>query len=321
MTPRVSVVVPSYNRADLLPETLDSLVAQTMTDFEAVVVDDGSTDGTAEVVARYAPMVRRIWQENRGCAAACNHGIRETTAPCILILGSDDLLTPDCLQVLADTLDGHAEAGIAYGDSVEFGDCARPTRFFQRFPPRDGMVAAKVLLHFNLGAACSVMFRRSGLERVGLFDEGLRFAEEVDLWLRYAAASPCVSVPRVVSRVRASTVGKHWNPLAGPAHNDTRGRIRARFIEQHPEVAAQLSRRELAYVQARWHFDAGIWALRRRDRADARRLIGTFLKRCKHYPQGYWYYVLTFLPWRIVRRFDGELPTEKEAETGDRATR
>jgi glycosyltransferase involved in cell wall biosynthesis len=94
-TPIISVVIATYNRASLLRETLDSIVTQSFRDFEIIVVDDGSTDGTEAVVRSYGPTLRYIRQENRGPSAARNLGIQNARANWISIQDSDDICTPD----------------------------------------------------------------------------------------------------------------------------------------------------------------------------------------------------------------------------------
>ena len=304
---RVSVIIPTFNRAGLVGETLDSLLAQTMQDLEAVVVDDGSADDTAGVVAGYAPRIRYVAQQNTGCAGASNRGIRETAAPYILILGSDDKLAPDCLAVLADRLDEHPDAGMAYGGYDEFGEGARAGDCFERWPPADGMIALKILRQCFFTAACSVMFRRTCVDEAGPFDEELGFAEDFDLWLRLAARRPAVCVRRVLSHVRASRQSKSRNVETIVQNELTKARIIERFLREHPAAAAELPQRERARIAARPYFDAGVWALRHRRRRDARRHLRAFLARYKFYPQGYWYYALSFCPWPLAEWFAGRV--------------
>ncbi|MDD1679226.1 MAG: glycosyltransferase, partial [Methanomicrobiales archaeon] len=99
-TPSVSVVIATYNRAALLGETIESVLKQRFRDFEIIVVDDGSTDGTQEVLKTYGDKIRCFHQENRGPSAARNLGIRQARGRWIAIQDSDDLCAPDHLEVL-----------------------------------------------------------------------------------------------------------------------------------------------------------------------------------------------------------------------------
>jgi glycosyltransferase involved in cell wall biosynthesis len=306
----IAIIIPTYNRADVIGEAIESALAQTLGDIEIVVVDDGSSDGTPEVVSGYAPRVRYIRQKNGGCASARNAGIRATTAPYLLCLDSDDILERDACEQLAQCLDDHPDAGLAYGDHDRLGELAEPGRFFDEHLGESGMIASGVLRRFVLTAACSVMFRRECLGKAGMFDESLRFAEDTDFWLRLCARYRAVFVPRVISHVRIAATSKHRNPVTAERNCADKVRIIERFVGQHPEVAAELSPGELSRLRARPYFDTGVWALRHGERRKARRLLGSSLARCKTYPQAYWYYLLTFLPWAVVDRFAGRLKSE-----------
>src|SRR5438552_1251330 len=102
----VSVIIPSYNHAHFLPESIESVLQQTIQDFEIVVIDDGSTDDTAAIVAKY-PQVRYLRQENRGLAAALNTGIRETSGRFLIFLDADDKLLPCALEASLNCFQKH----------------------------------------------------------------------------------------------------------------------------------------------------------------------------------------------------------------------
>ena len=96
--PKVSVVIPTYNRAHLICETIDSILAQTYKDYEIIVVDDGSTDNTQEVLKRYGDKVRYFYQQNQGQASAWNFAVRQSSGEYIALLDSDDLWLPQKLE-------------------------------------------------------------------------------------------------------------------------------------------------------------------------------------------------------------------------------
>ncbi len=119
MSPRVSVLIPSWNREEYLGEAIESVLAQTYRDFEIVVVDDGSTDGTAELVGRYGG-VRYIWQPHSGISAARNRALEEARSELIAWLDSDDLYAPTKLEKQVAYLDAHPECQIVFCLPVGF---------------------------------------------------------------------------------------------------------------------------------------------------------------------------------------------------------
>lgn len=124
LTPKVSIVIPCYNYGSFLPETLDSVAAQTFRDFEVIVVDDGSTDvKTIEVLDRLEQShVRVIRSRNRGVSAARNRGIAEANGRFILTLDADDLIAPEYLARAVPILEGNAAVGVVFGERQLFGE-------------------------------------------------------------------------------------------------------------------------------------------------------------------------------------------------------
>lgn len=122
--PKVSVVIPCYNHGQFLPETLDSLEAQTFTDFEVIVVNDGSTDTPTVALMNGLDRdkARVLHTENRGVSAARNLGISEARGEYILPLDADDLIAPEYMQRAVGVLDAEPEVGIVYGERVLFGE-------------------------------------------------------------------------------------------------------------------------------------------------------------------------------------------------------
>lgn len=185
--PAVSVVIPTYNRADLLGRALDSVLGQTFADYEVLVIDDGSTDGTAAAAARYAERDRRVQYlrqpENRGVSAARNRGLCEARGEFVAFLDSDDEWMPDKLErQLAVMAAASDRVGLVYtGVESVFGDGSRRVdRASRRGDVYAEMLAGNVL-H---GGGSNVLLRRAAAERTGFFDEGIPAAEDYDYWLR-----------------------------------------------------------------------------------------------------------------------------------------
>ena len=190
-SPKVSILIPAYNRADLLRLTLESALRQTFDDYEIVVVDDGSTDDTAAVVRSVAPGARYIYQENQGIPEVLNRCVRETRGEYVQFLGSDDLLMPDTLARSAALLDAHPNVGLVHGAAAIIDSAgnqryiSRPA-FAQGDYVRSGRDEIRDLLLSNHIAATTVMARRACLIEAGLFDARLKLYEDWNLWTRIA---------------------------------------------------------------------------------------------------------------------------------------
>ena len=120
--PSISVVIATYNRASLLPETLDAVLAQRFRDFELIVVDDGSTDETQQVLKPYGDRVRYFYQENSGPSAARNLGVRHARGEWIAIQDSDDLFAPDHLESLFAFAEKNPDCGMVFANGAYLGD-------------------------------------------------------------------------------------------------------------------------------------------------------------------------------------------------------
>ncbi len=189
MSELVSIIIPTYNRAHLVCEAIDSALAQTYPHKEVIVVDDGSTDDTRGIVSRYGNAVRYIYQENRGVSAARNHGFREARGEYVLFLDSDDTLMPDALSNLLSILEGDESIAAAFGDGLFVGPDRRPlgTVSARRASGLEPSFADAVI---DIPAALqSFLFRRAVLDKLnGPFDEAMWGYEDWDILMRLAAA-------------------------------------------------------------------------------------------------------------------------------------
>lgn len=184
--PGVSVIIPAYNQASYVRKAIQSVLEQTYPDFELIVVDDGSTDETPQILASiHDPRMRVVRQANAGLSAARNTGIRESCAPLVTLLDSDDFFLPDKLSVQKEYLDTHAEIGMVSGGTwyVDQYD-----QVFAEAIEATGRLDLPAILFGNPFTPSAVMVRRVWFDRVGLFDEMLRALEDKDLWLRMAYA-------------------------------------------------------------------------------------------------------------------------------------
>jgi glycosyltransferase involved in cell wall biosynthesis len=179
--PSVSVVLPTYQRRGLVERAIASVLAQTRRDFELIVIDDGSTDGTDAAIAGFGDAVRYEWQPNRGVAAARNAGIELARAPVVAFLDSDNQWLPDHLAVVTEVLERHPEAVLA---STCRACIIAGTQGADEAEVAD--VLPDLLVSNDVGLVSCAAARRDALLAAGGFDERLSVGEDSELWLRLA---------------------------------------------------------------------------------------------------------------------------------------
>ena len=241
----VAVIIPTYNRAHQIADTIRSVLAQSHVPDEVIVVDDGSTDATADVCASFAPRVRYERQDNAGVSAARNHGVALTTAELVAFVDSDDLWHRDKLALQLAALSAAPTAGWSItgcdvigleghvipsrrGFPAVFGvfeaEGLTPARFFARYLRAVTITAAGAdhrawigdayvpLFLGNFALPSSAVVRRELFDRVGGFDPAFRLAEETEFFHRLAAASPVVIVPESLVGYRVGQAGSLISP-------------------------------------------------------------------------------------------------------------
>jgi GT2 family glycosyltransferase len=188
--PEFSVLTPAYNSAAYLAETISSVLAQTFESFEMLIVDDGSTDRTAEIAdefARQDPRIRVFRQANAGAAAARNRGIRASRGRYFALIDGDDCWMPNFLEAQRTLLQDHPELGVISANAINMGGelDGQPWK-----PVSDALTRVSLIemLEEETSLCITAVFRREVAERLGGFDETLRNNEDYDLWLRAALA-------------------------------------------------------------------------------------------------------------------------------------
>jgi glycosyltransferase involved in cell wall biosynthesis len=186
--PLVSVIIPTYNRGWIVKNAIVSVLNQDFTDFELIVIDDGSTDNTAEVLQAIAGTFTVIRQDNQGVSAARNRGIRESGGRLIAFLDSDDAWLPQKLSAQVDFFSRQPHALICQTEEIWIrnGKRVNPGK---RHSKLSGMIF-EPSLHLCLVSPSAVMIRRRLFAEVGLFDETLPACEDYDLWLRISRQHP-----------------------------------------------------------------------------------------------------------------------------------
>ncbi len=307
IVPAVDVMIPAYNAVRWIGETLQSVLGQRDVDVRPVVVDDGSTDGTCEVVARFAPRVLLVRQDHRGIAAARNAGIDCGSAPYLAFLDADDVWESECLTRQTSLLGSHPEVDLSFTDHYQFedggtvvmpsflgqhagfaaiprSDAGRPKAYVFDRPIGDDLVDGMFVW---TGALC---VRRRAMEAAGGFDATMPLVEHHDLWLRLCRSGRAgvILEPLAGRRLHPGSTSNDvlvW--LEGELHL---ARKVAVTPHEYPARANQLlARRGRVCLNAAWEAES---------RGDPRRARGYYLHawRFEGGLASIILYLLTFLP-------------------------
>lgn len=210
---QVSVVIPCYNAARYVAATLRSVLSQTGVEMQVIVVDDGSTDGSAELVRSQFPDVALVQQPNQGVAAARNRGVQHAVHDWVAFVDADDIWLPGKLQAQLHLLSAHPQARMAYTSwQVWTSDDPEPAREWlsevqaggDKMPTwigPSGWIYPELLLICEVWTS-TVLARRSLLEELGGFDPTLRIGEDWDLWLRASRVTQILQVPKPLALYR-----------------------------------------------------------------------------------------------------------------------
>ncbi len=191
--PAVSVIIPTYNRQQPLRKAVDSVLDQTFSNFELIVVDDGSTDRTPELLADYGDALQVIRQPNRGVSAARNRGISAASGDLLAFLDSDDRWLPGKLAAQVAFFHTRPEALICQTEEIWIRNGVRVNPGKRHQKP-EGMIFVPSL-DLCLVSPSAVMIRQTLLNDVGYFDESLPACEDYDLWLRISSRYPVHLIP------------------------------------------------------------------------------------------------------------------------------
>jgi glycosyltransferase involved in cell wall biosynthesis len=235
MMPKVSIIIPTYNRLSMLKEAVNSVLAQDFEDFELIVVDDGSTDGTAGEMIKSGGRVKLLQhKENRGVSTARNYGMTHAKGKYIGFLDSDDLWVKGKLRIQVDFLDENPHYPLCYTDEIWIrkGKRVNPMLKHTKY---SGWIFEKCL-PLCIISPSSVMMRKTLISRVGLFDEALPVCEDYDFWLRVSARFPIFFISKKLIIKR----GGHADQLSNRAWGNDRYRVIAlENLLSEPYVGAE----------------------------------------------------------------------------------
>ena len=215
--PKVSVIIPTYNRAKYIAETIDSVLKQTFSDFEIIVVNDGSTDNTEETIKeQFEDKVIYLYKPNGGPASARNMGISVAKGEYIAFLESDDLWFPEKLEIQTRFMDANPEIGLTGSRALMFKESAIGELEDQALLVHKDTPTLKCLLQDNRLLLLTVMVRKTCLDDIAGFDEDktMMGREDYELWLRIAVKYKIVNLPRVLARYRSHRENLFWGNSA-----------------------------------------------------------------------------------------------------------
>jgi len=214
--PKVSIIVAVYNYGKYIKDALQSIISQSFTDYEVIVIDDGSTDDTATVVQGwmipFEGKLKYFYQKNQGVAAARNHGILRANGEFIAFLDADDAWFWHTLHTLVSYMELKPDCGVVYAN-VQFYDITLEKvlgcRFYPQSPlvPYSGKCFDKLFVHGNFIHTSATLVRRSVFEKVGLYDHRFKCGEDLDMWIRVSAIFEIKYINEVLAKIRDHAVG------------------------------------------------------------------------------------------------------------------
>lgn len=201
----VSVIIPTYNRKLYVQEAVDSVLAQTYTDYEIIVIDDGSTDGTSEALSfRYGDKIQYVWQENQGESVARNRGVELAQGKYIAFLDSDDLWLPEKLSEQILFLDKYPNFSFVFTQAWQIDADGRKVsdRKINESVQPEFLILERLCFDNLVEAPSTVIVARNVLQASGGFDPGIRYGEDYDLFLRLRLFTDMGIIPQPLACIR-----------------------------------------------------------------------------------------------------------------------
>lgn len=297
--PKVSVIIPTYNYGRFLPRALESVLSQTYTDYEIIVVDDGSTDETYQVVAEYKNKVKYLTKENGGVATARNVGIQVANGNYIAFLDADDAWVPHKLAIQVEYLDNNPEFGMVYADMAHYVSGRKVHDAY--LCERGYKHIAQGWIFKNLLSECfiftpTVLVRKSCFDVVGLHDPKLRTCQDIDMWLRIAEQYQIgfIDQPLAVRHDHSHNSTKNWdNYLGNPIRMFKK--LEATQTDESMRAIIQNRLKDM-YFDLGWHqFCSG-------EMIDSRKSMRESWRRGRASSDVGKYYILSFFPQWVLDR-------------------
>jgi glycosyltransferase involved in cell wall biosynthesis len=311
---KVSVVIPTYNCARYLAAAVDSVLAQTYRPWEIIIVDDGSTDSTAQVLTPYSGAIKYLYQENRGEPAARNLGLRNATGEFIACLDADDSWLPDKLELQMGYFATHPTCDFVYTDTLSFDDTGVLHRslkayFNQTFP--SGNIFCQLFRETIFGSG-SVVFRKGCMEKVGYFNEQLLIGSDYEMWLRMARhfEAGYIDKPLLMYRQHPTMSTRRLRTMRNGVPWEVA--VLKQTLEHYPEAVKEIGKNVINQRLAKAYATLAYDHFKSCEYPDAHQV---YRKALSHWPghMRYWLlYFITFLrPSEVapVRKMVGKLRT------------
>ena len=296
MNKQVSVIIPTHNRADLLPRAIESVLNQTYSNFEIIVVSDGSTDNTEEVVKQYSdrdPRVKHIgYSPAKGGNVARNTGIQAAMGDYVAFLDDDDEWMPTKLEKQVNILDNDANIGLVYtgvhiiyvNENVEYNSLSK----------EQGDLKKRIFIDNCVGTTSTVVLSKDVLKTSGMFDEKLKALQDFDLWIRVAQNSKIGVVPEPMINYY-NYLGKKQVSAVTQKYVDAFEYINKKYAtEMH-----SLSKEEMHQKQIEENFLLANKAMRNGESKLARKYLRKILKK-GFSKKAYVYFLLSFTSYKVV---------------------
>jgi glycosyltransferase involved in cell wall biosynthesis len=322
---RITALIPTYNSDRYICDTVESVLAQTYPVHEVIVVDDGSTDRTQEVLARYGDRIRYIRQRNAGPPVARNTGLAIATGDWIALLDSDDLWVPKKLERQMDYVRQRPLCGLVYTDMKTFdetGIIEESVKISRNLHLPSGAIFREMFAE-TLFQTSAVLIRKSCLDTVGGFDTDLRMGDDYELFLRISRHYELgyVDEPLVLYRQHATQGTRTWGKQLQQGV-PWEFLVLKKIVDRYPEMINELGSATVHQRLSKPYAALAFACVAEGDHENARRLIRGALRYWPTNASYLRYYFMTFLTPRALAKLRriGEIRRNDHANAAERAT-